>query len=234
MTAGPQWTPICASSGLWTIVKSVAAAPLRSVAVRLAGEGLLLFSPIRKLGPEAHAQLATLGKPAFLLAPNHYHNVGIKEHAGLYPDALLACSAAATRRLEKVVGLEFGNLEKLVAALPPHVRVIEPPTLKNGEVFLSVETSRGRAWIVCDGFANLKEHPSGLTGLFCRTMGISHGLRVSQTFLWVGPSDRRLYREFVLDELRRAPPRILVPSHGEVLEADDLADRLKTLVEARL
>jgi len=46
--------------------------------------------------------------------------------------------------------------------------------------------------------------------------------------------DRAAYRRWATDVLSREQPRRLAVSHGEILECDDLAQRLVSLVEARV
>jgi hypothetical protein len=230
MTATPSWEPLCEDMGLYHIVKQVIT-PLRTTALRLRGEQLLIYSPRRDLGDVAHDELGCLGRVRFLLAPNHYHNLGLGEFLARYPGAQVVASAAAMPRLRQRTGLTVAGLDALRSHLPDAVRLIEPPGMKNGEVLLTVRIRRGLAWVAADAFFNLASHPPGAMGLFCRLVGISAGLRIGQTFLWVGPRDRAAYRASLLEELRQAPPTMLLPCHGDLMEDPDLGACLGDLLQ---
>jgi glyoxylase-like metal-dependent hydrolase (beta-lactamase superfamily II) len=228
-----RWQPICEESGLY-VIERPRPFPLRTTALRLRDGGTLLISPSRHLGEEAHGQLRALGEPRFLLAPNHFHHLGLGEHLSRYPAATVVASGVARPRLSARVSAQVGELAPLRAALPAHAELLEPPGLKNGEVWLSVRTRRGLALVVSDAFFNLPQHVGGLIGLFCRLTGVTAGLRIGGTFLLVGIGDRPAYRTWLKARLEAAPPRILVPGHGEVVEDEGLGQRLLELATRRL
>jgi len=96
-------------------------ASLRCTAVLLADNSLCLFSPVYGLGEVALNSLKQIGPVKFLLAPNHYHNKGLKEYVNAFPDATLCCSDAARPRLEKVSGLKLESLDVLSGRFKPHI-----------------------------------------------------------------------------------------------------------------
>jgi glyoxylase-like metal-dependent hydrolase (beta-lactamase superfamily II) len=230
----PRWQAICEDTGLWTIESNANGFRLRATLLMLADNKLVLVSPIRNLGDAAVAQLSALGNPRFLLAPNHYHHLGLREYAERAPDAIVVASDVAAPRLQKRVPLPIQSLSLLRAELPATAQVLEPPGTKSGETWLSVQTRKGRAWIVSDAFFHMPEHAPGLIGLFLRLTGTTTGLRIGSTFLWLAVRDRDTYRQWLLQKLAVEPPVMLVPGHGDILEDPQLGERLSRLVRERI
>jgi hypothetical protein len=228
-----KWRAIAGLDGIWQAVAIVEGAPLRSVALRLADGRLAVYSPIRGLGREAHRELAAIGDPAIVIAPNHYHNLGLKEYAAAYPGVTVVASAVAAPRLRRRCGLEVSDETGLRSALPGHISVMVPPETKNGELWISAEGSGGRAWVVGDAFFNLARTPRSLVGLLLRILGISPGLRIGSSFRWL-LKDRAAYRRWLADALGDQRPTMLIPCHGDILAEPALTERLVRLVEERL
>jgi hypothetical protein len=226
------WHPLFGGDGLWHAQKVVMGVELRSVALRLADGRLAVTSPIRDLGDGAHSELAALGRPAALVAPNHFHNLGLREYARAYPDAIAVASAQAVPRVRRLTKLDVADEGQLAALLPAHASLLVPPGTRNGEMWLSVVTPGGRAWIVGDAFFNVARTPRTAMGLLLRALSITPGLRIGTSFRWL-VHDHAAYRRFVVDALAREQPALLAPCHGDVLDDPGLAGRLQHLVEAR-
>ena len=115
------------------------------------------------------------------------------------------------------------SLSLLKAELPEYAEVLEPPGTKNGEVWLSVHTKKGRAWVVTDAFFHMPDHAPGIVGLFLRLTGTTAGLRIGSTFLWVGVRDRKAYRQWLLQELETewAEAALEVGDEGERIVGQD-------------
>ena len=130
---------------------AAASGDLRCTAIRLRTGGLCLFSPVQGLGERALATLAELGPVEILLAPNHYHNKGLKEYAKAFPRSLVCAPDSAVPRLEKVTGLRFEGLRKLSSRLPGNMKLVAPDGLKTGEVWISargtVVSKFGSSWM---------------------------------------------------------------------------------------
>ncbi len=229
------WERVLPGTPLWSIERKDARGfSLRSVAVELRDGGLAVFSPIRQLDGDALTQLAALGPVRFLVAPNHFHHLGLATWRERHPNARLVCSAVARPRLARNTHLEPEPIEALSVALPPMVQVLLPPGLKNGELWLRLRTPDWCVWVVSDAFFHIPTLPKGALGLFCRVTGTAPGLRIGGTFLALGVGDRQAYREWLLRRLEDDRPLALVPGHGDVLVGDDLAARLAHLSSVRL
>ncbi len=235
MIDGQHWQPLDRAAGLFAAERwSPRCWHWRSTALLLRSGEILVVSPIPKLDEEAHRELEGLGPPALLLAPNHYHYLGLAEYCERFPDCSAISSDVAAPRLARKQGVAIEPLERLGELLPDHVELLLPDGLKNGEVWLRVATNRGIAWVVSDAFFNLAKNPRGFMGLACRMTGTTPGLRIGKTFKIVGVGERKPYRDWLRDRLQKDQPRLLIPGHGEVWESDDLSERLGDLVTARL
>jgi hypothetical protein len=118
--------------------------------------------------------------------------------------------------------------------LPEHVAVLELPGTRVGEVWLSVRSPRGVAWLVGDAIFNMKAARRFRPRLIQRITKAAPGLSMSQLMKWGGLRDRTAYKVWVLDRIAEDLPNRLVPLHGDVLEADDLPERLRALLDRRL
>ncbi len=235
MSAPPSWERVLPGTPMWSIERKDARGfSLRSVAVELRDGGVAVVSPIRALEDDAVARLAELGPVRFLVAPNHYHHLGLATWRARFPDARVVCTPVARPRLARKAHLEPETIEALSVALPPVVQVLVPPGLKTGELWLRLRTPDWCVWVVSDGFFHLPALPRGAIGMFCRVTGTAPGLRIGGTFLALAVSDRRAYREWLLRRIAEDRPLALVPGHGDVLFADDLSERLAALATARL
>jgi hypothetical protein len=210
---------------------------LRTAALDLGGGRLLVIGPVRRLGDAAHEALAARGRPAFLLAPNHFHHLGLSEWQARYPDAVAVAAPAALPRLSKQCPVPVASLEDAGIAMPAGVDLVRPEGTKNGETWLVLgggAPGGGDVWVVCDAFFNAPVHPTGLFGLGCRLTGTTAGLRIGATWRHLHLADRRRYRDWLLARLDDAPPGRLVPGHGDPVEGPDLAERLGALAKRRL
>lgn len=209
--------------------------PLATVLLELPGGALLVYSPTRDLGDEAHAAIASLGRVAYLVCPNHYHFMGLREWTARYPDAVVCASPQATIRLRKKAATppDPAAWVRLEQALPPHARLLVPPGTKNGEAWLELDDAPGPVWVVCDAWFNMPHHLGGIAGVVGRLLRVTAGLRVGATWRWV-LSDVAAYRAWALAALAERRPSLVVPSHGDLVEGPDAVERLRAALVATL
>jgi len=199
---------------------------VRMIAVGLGGGRLLVVSPAEPLDAAMFEELERHGKPRWLLAPNHFHNAGLVPWRRRYPDVRVAAHPRARPRLMKKFP-ELGTIEDLDALraeLPEGVRLFGPPMAKQGETFVSAKTKHGTAWIVCDAIVNDRKYPWWM-GLF----GFRPGLMTNPFFKRLFLEDKAGYKRWLLEELSKDPPSLLVPCHGQVARGPDLVEQLRRI-----
>jgi hypothetical protein len=224
-----SWQPIEGLPDFWRAERRFHGVPLRSLAFRLADGRLAVWSAIKGLGDESHTQLTALGRPDLLVAPNHFHNRGLREYLLAYPEATVVASAPAVPRLRSKCKVEVRDEARLKPALPLHVSLLIPPGMKSGEMWLSVRGER-RAWIVGDGFFNIARTPFSPMGLILRGLRISSGLRIGGSYRWF-IRDRAAYQSWLQSKIQQERPTMLIPCHGDVLVDAALPERLLKLAE---
>ncbi|MCA9693426.1 MAG: DUF4336 domain-containing protein [Myxococcales bacterium] len=190
--------------------------PLRMVVVRLPGGGLLLHSPIA-IDDALAAALAQLGEVTAIVAPNCLHHLYLAAAKERYADApMFGAPGLADKRgdlkfdavLEPPAPADWGGaIELLPIAGAPKV----------GEVALLHRPSR--SLLVTDLVFHLRAPENLRTALLLRIMGAHGRLASSRAWRWMLVRDRAAFRES-LRELLRSDFDRLIPSHGEVVDAD--------------
>jgi hypothetical protein len=205
---------------------------VRMLAFGLPGGGLCVVSPGSGVTDADFTELETWGKPRFLLAPNHFHNGGLRLWHERYPDAAIVAHPRAIARLSKRLGLPVADLTALRAVLPPDVRLLSPPMAKQGETWVAFGSGQGATWYVCDGILNESRLPSGPLGMVMRALGFRTELMTNPLFKRLFLASKAGYKAWVLEQLTLDPPTRLIPAHGAVLEGADLAEKLRRVTEA--
>lgn len=193
---------------------------LRCTAIQLKNATVCLFSPVLGIGVESIASIARIGDVRFLLAPNHYHNNGLKQYQRTFPSARLCASEVARPRLEKVTGLSFDSLVELKLELVDGMTLVEPRGLKTGEVWLRVTDERTVAWLVVDAFC----------GARAARGRIAARPQVLGTFPNFGVSNKQDYLDWVMARIKAERPTLLVPCHGSLVKSTRLASQLERIV----
>lgn len=225
-----MWTVIDEQAGLFTYErKEDGVSVLRATAVRLVDGSLCVVSPIVKTPEADHDWLREAGGVSMLLAPNHFHNLGLRSFVKRHD----AVAVAVSPRVTKVTGVETSAIEALRERLPQHVRLMAVPGTKTGEVWLSVATERGPAWVVGDAFVHFPRTPMSRFGALAWCLGLSPGLKASPTFKWIALADRPGFVGWAREQLSSDAPGVLVPAHGEILSGPGLAGQLEAALEQR-
>ncbi len=203
-------------------------------AMRLVDGSLAVLSAPPSPGEGEVAELEALGQPSVLLAPNHYHNLGLRGFVERYPSALAVSTAKARPRLLAKTGVATKGIEALAERLPPGVRVLVPPGTRQGEAWLRFATPTGVAWLVTDAFFNVTPLPQNPFGWFLWLTRGAPGLRIGGTFLAVGLADRREYYPWLAEQLLVDQPTTLLTAHGEASRDPELWRELGEIARGRL
>ncbi|MEL6840227.1 MAG: hypothetical protein AAFP85_13110 [Pseudomonadota bacterium] len=197
---------------------------LNAMAVQLNDGTLCIYSPIAGLARAARDDLQETGDISVLLAPNHYHNKGLKEHVDHFAGAALVCSEAAAPRLAKVTGLGFSDIRSVAKMFPDGVRIFEPAGLKTGEVWLQIIQGEHVVWIVTDAFS-APLLPVGQYADAPTLLG---------TFPKYGLQDGKAFKSWVAKQVSIRAPTILLPCHGSPVRGPNLGGALQELLAERL
>lgn len=225
-----EWELIDEEFGIWAAEYPVGNSGFvsRSVAVRIAPSRFLVYGPGR---PVLETSLHSWGQGneiTALITPNHFHYLGLESWKNAFPNAIVAASANAKRRLLRK-GLNMpAPISKVRTILPDHVELLEPASDRIGEVWLTIRRPGGNIWVVGDAWFNLQERPkSHLKRMMYTFLNNSPGLKMSRLYVWVCIRNKKNYRDWVRESLAEHSPRILIPSHGDILNSTDLPSQLE-------
>jgi hypothetical protein len=200
---------------------------------RLASGGLLVLSPPTKISREAAEDLAPYGKVEALVANNGYHHLGIARWRELFPEARCFAAPGAKTRIDKR-SRDAGELEPLDALTPllaEGVAVVETPSSKCGETWARAKIEDGHAWYASDILANMQElPPSFVFGLLFKWTKSAPGYRPFNLAHKIVLKDRKAVMRAMLEDVRKHPPRVMVPAHGGILSSSSLAAETEQLL----
>lgn len=235
------WECLDASAQLWVSKYYVPGFQCRTVAAPLQNGGWLFLSPGGSLAGPLPEAMAAQGAPELLLLPNGYHHMGIDAWIQAFPSVKVCGAEAARKRaMGQHPGVEIRDLTLVKQRLASHVKLLEMPGNRIGEVWLAFQSEQGISWAIGDAFFNIPKMPKNpVQRLIFRLLGSAPGLRMSQLFKWGAIQQRAAVRQWLEAQLDTDHPVRMVPNHGEVLEDKTLGQgqvqsRLRALIEARL
>lgn len=185
-------------------------------------EGLVVFSPPSRPKDETFAELEKHGKVRALVASNALHHLGLPAWKARYPDAPVFAPAQSIARVEKKSGIKgIRPIREASALVDPAVELVDMPFYRTGEVLVRITTATGLIWCITDLVLNLAELPKPfpIHQIFKWTKS-GPGLRPNG----VGPlymvKDRPSLYRWMRDEIRKAPPTMLLLAHGDAVVLD--------------
>jgi hypothetical protein len=229
------WTIIDADAGVLSYSYEFSkGATSNCFTTKLASGGLMVVSPPTKVSQEVVDDLAAYGKVEALVANNGYHHLGIARWRELFPAARCFAAAGAKARIAKRSN-DAGELEGLDALEPllgEGVAVLEAASSKCGETWVRAKLEEGGyAWYGSDIFANMPSvPPSFFVGLLFKWTGSAPGYRLFNLAHKLVLKDRKATLRAMLEDVRRHPPRVMVPAHGEILSSASLATDTERLL----
>lgn len=204
-----------------------------TLALVLRDGSTLVVNATRGMSDEVDDELLGIGPPRWVLAPNHFHWLGLERFCARHEGCRIVASETAAPRLRRKSGLDFAALGQLDGALPTGAELLEPEALKTGEVWLDLRRDGRTCWSVVDAFFNVPR-VSGPMGVLLRLTRTAPGLQLGNTFRWLAVADRQRYKRWLLEALQSRQPTMLVPGHGEIAEGASLWEQLAELAEQRL
>jgi len=177
------------------------------------------------------------GKKLTIVMPNSYHYMGVKSWLERYSNATLKATAQAVNSL-RAKGFDSVDIQVLQDGDEGPVEGstwLVPPGHRGGDVWLVVKNEDQCLWVTCDSFLNyprMSNQP--IARLTQRLMGAAPGLKLSKVIKYVLLTDRVSFKQWCLEVVALHAPTTLLPSHGEVLEGESVAQEIRALVESRL
>jgi hypothetical protein len=204
---------------------------------KLPGGGLMVISPPSRVSTEVMEDLAPYGKVVAIVANNGYHHLGIAAWRKQFAQARCFAAPGAIDRIAKK-SKDAGELEPLSALEPllgDDVAVIETPSSKAGETWARAKIAGGHAWYASDLLINMDRLPSSFVvrTLFKLTKS-APGYRVFNLATKFILKDKRATFTALLDDVRKHPPAVMVPAHGDIVAQGSVAKETEQLLEAAI
>ena len=183
-------------------------------------DALVVISPPCRVAAAALDDLSQYGPVRALVAPNAYHTMGLAEWKARFPAAGVFAPAQSIARVEKHSGLRgIRPLAETASIAGPRLELVDMPHYKTGEVLVRVATDRGLAWYVTDVIMNLPALPKNPVAKLMFGMSRSGpGLRFNNVAPLFMVKDKVALRRWLAEEFRKAPPKWLIPAHGEIAD----------------
>jgi len=207
-----------------------------SIAIRASENHWVLISPGEKMLSEWSEKWKRKETKVSIIFPNAFHYMGVSAWLNAFPDAILYASKKAKKRLIKKGFNDILSLEKNRPDLPAGYKVLIPPGHRGGDIWLSKQgNDNNNLWITCDSFLNyerVSNQPIART--LQAVLGAAPGLKISQVIKWLLLDGKAKFKPWVLSQLEKDRPSILIPSHGEVEHDEMLTEKLRALIMLRL
>ncbi len=229
-TAINFWREIAPPSGIWLHQGYFC----NTTIVKVRPDFYLVVSPTKDIPKEVYSHLLESTHTIVVLAPNHFHHLGIDLFKVYFPSTVVVSSNAARKRLIHQINSNIQDLEALIEQLPSHMQLIIPEGTKNGEVWIEISLPSGDLLIIGDAFVNFTDKVQGLLGLVLDLCQAAPQLQISKTWKWFGLGNIMTYRSWINAYFSDYSPHWVVPLHGNVIEGLHLNQDLINLVEQRL
>ena len=221
------WTVLDRETGVLTRSYDFRRNAQSSCFVARMGNGqLVVVSPPTGLDEAAYAELSAFGDVGAIVANNGFHHLGQPAWRARFPNARAFAPAAAIGRIKKQnpAAGELEPLEGLTSLLGSDVGIREVPNTRMGESWVWARTRAGHAWYVSDVLANMPTLPpkQPVRALFWATRS-APGYRPFNLALLAICKDRRGALGLLRDDLKARPASAVVPAHGDLLLAGDVA-----------
>jgi len=207
-----------------------------SVAIKTSENHWVFISPGEKMLNNLPDEFNNKDAKLSIIFPNSFHYMGVNAWLEQFPDTKLYASKKAKKRLEGKGFKSILMLEHEQPEFPKNYEVLIPPGHRGGDVWITKQGSDNDSlWITCDSFLNyerVSKQPVART--LQSLLGAAPGLKISQVIKWILLDRKATFKTWVLNQLQKDKPTILIPSHGEVENDPKLAKKLRVLIESRL
>ena len=220
-TAAHTWNVLEADTPILTYTYSFGPATANALAVRGAGDGLVVVSPPWRVNQTVFEHLRAYGPVRALVASNAFHYLGISEWKKRFPDAAVFAPAQSIERVARKTGVDtIRPLGDSASFTGNRVELLELPYYRTGEALVRIRTSsQGVAWYVTDVILNLRELPQQpVLRMLFKLSGNAPGLRFNNIAPLFMMRDRNAVRRWLAAEYRNDRPRWIIATHGELVD----------------
>lgn len=210
-----------------------------SVAIKVSDNEFVVISPGKPLLDTWPEEWNRSDIKLHIIMPNGYHYMGVKHWQKKFRNfALYASRKAISRLVEQAVVANASDIYALEDTQPPMPEgysVLLPPGHRAGDAWIKKDDQHGCLWITCDSFLNYDRLSNQPVARFTqKLLDAAPGLKMSQVVKWFIIEDRAKFKSWVLNQLQQDKPTTMIPSHGEIAQAEDLYKQLNQLVIERL
>jgi len=201
---------------------------LACYALKLPDGSCIVHGPLSKIDPLSIEPFA--GKVSIILAPNHYHHLGLPRWRSAWPEAIVVASSTAIPRLQKQGHQNLQPLSAVSSKLGSAVQLVEIQGTKTGETFLIYQASPNEFhWIICDALFNISGPLAGFMGFVLKITQTAPGLTFGRTFRWLAIKNKSVFLQSFQETFQKYPPKAIYFSHGDPLNVS--TDTVKTILE---
>ncbi len=208
-------------------------ATANAFATRMADGRMMVISPPCRASEGVMDDVAQFGDVGALVANNGFYYMGQPEWKAHFADATCYAAPEAVARIHKKSGRrdEYTPLSELQPLLGDGILVREVPNTRCGETWAHVTTASGRVWFGSDVLANMPELPKPLPfRMIFKWTKSAPGYSVFGLAVRIMIKDWRGALELMAQDVENAPPTIMVPGHGGILDDADLAEQTRALL----
>ena len=183
-------------------------------------EGLTVISPPFRATEGVFADLSEYGAVRALIASNAFHHLGLPEWKARFPKCEVFAPAQSIARVEKHTQLRgIRPLAEAVSIAGTRVELVDMPYYKTGETLVRIRSGRGLVWYVTDVIMNFAKLPANpVAALVFWLSGSAPGLKYNNIAPVFMMKDKRALRRWLAAEFHKAPPRWLIPAHGDIVD----------------
>jgi hypothetical protein len=180
-----------------------------------------------------YAPIAKRGPVAAIVAPNAFHNMGIRAWHERFPDAKLFAPEQSIARVQSkgnVTGVK--PLSEAGDVAGDAIELVDMPHYKTGEVLVCAKSPKGPIWHVTDVIFNWPKVPPSLFVKIVFTMltDSAPGFKLSGPAAFLMMRDKRGVYRWLKERAQKAPPARIVPSHGDDVVLDPPGGQLVELL----
>lgn len=215
---GGKWQVFEPDTPVLTYTYSFGLGVSNALAVGTPG-GLFVMSPPYRTDAAAFDELRRYGPVSALIATNAFHHMGLPEWKRRFPDAAVYAPSQSIRRVARKARLDGVRPLHEAQLAGARLTLTDMPHYRTGEVLARLQTTRGAAWYVTDVISNLPALPRNpIFRLIYGASGSAPGLKFNNFAALFMVRDKRALKRWLADEYGRAPPRWIIPAHGEVAD----------------